>query len=162
MAEVEKPVEKLVKVEQASFKILNFKVTEVAMKIPPVNTKPNKLEIKFSPSGEYISAEGLFRLTFSFNASEKENKNGVYFKVISVTNFKFEQPVPLVEIPDFFYQNAIAIVFPYIRAYVSTLTGQSHQDILILPLLNLTTLENPLRENTVEVETLMNKEQEVG
>ena len=51
-----------------------------------------------------------------------------------------------------FYKNSLAIIFPYIRAFISTLTLQSNAGLIILPTLNLTHLEKPFRENTKEVE----------
>ncbi|MBK7039827.1 MAG: protein-export chaperone SecB [Bacteroidetes bacterium] len=59
------------------------------------------------------------------------------------------QLFPLVEIPTFFYKNCIAIIFPYLRAFLSTLTLQANVKPLILPLMNLSGLEKPLIENTV-------------
>lgn len=57
----------------------------------------------------------------------------------------------LKDIPDFFYANSIAIIFPYIRAFVSTLTLQANIPPIVLPTLNLSQLRTILRDNTQEV-----------
>ncbi|EXZ22215.1 pretranslocase subunit SecB family protein, partial [Bacteroides fragilis str. S13 L11] len=54
----------------------------------------------------------------------------------------------LAEIPNFFYPNSIAILFPYVRAFVSTLTLQANIKPILLPTLNLSSLQDTLRENT--------------
>ena len=52
------------------------------------------------------------------------------------------------DIPGFFYPNSIAILFPYIRAFVSTLTLQANVTPIVLPTLNLTNLQEKLKKNT--------------
>ena len=51
----------------------------------------------------------------------------------------------------YFYTNAPAILFPYIRAYISTLTNLSGYKPINLPTLNLTSLREDLEKNTSEV-----------
>lgn len=53
--------------------------------------------------------------------------------------------------PSYFYRNSIAIVFPYIRAFISTVTLQANIPPIILPTMNLTSLEIPLKQNTTNV-----------
>ncbi|MGO3805987.1 MAG: protein-export chaperone SecB [Sphingobacterium sp.] len=65
------------------------------------------------------------------------------FEFINVSQFS--------EIPDFFYTNCIAILFPYLRSYISTVTVQSNIKPIILPTLNLTPLAKKLRESSKEI-----------
>lgn len=44
----------------------------------------------------------------------------------------------------------MAILFPYIRAFVSTVTLQANVMPILLPTVNLSSLESRLRENTKE------------
>jgi preprotein translocase subunit SecB len=76
--------------------------------------------------------------------NESIPKINIVFKAI----FSFTGVEKLEDIPDFFYRNALAIVFPYIRSFVSTLTLQSNSKLIILPTMNLSKLEKPLREKT--------------
>ncbi|MBI9054415.1 MAG: protein-export chaperone SecB [Bacteroidales bacterium] len=55
-------------------------------------------------------------------------------------------------IESYFYLNAPAILFPYIRAYVTSLTSLSGLNPITLPTLNLESLKNKLKENTELVE----------
>lgn len=52
------------------------------------------------------------------------------------------------EIPDYFYANSLAIIFPYIRAFVSTITLQSNMHPIVLPTVNLMGLSEKLKRNT--------------
>lgn len=52
------------------------------------------------------------------------------------------------EIPNYFYANSLAIIFPYIRAFVSTITLQSNMHPIVLPTVNLMGLSEKLKRNT--------------
>jgi preprotein translocase subunit SecB len=106
------------------------------------------LNVKFQPSGKYSLKDGKFTLTFNFFATYGE----IETELISITMaafFKFEEPIEFTEIPDYFYRNSIAIVFPYLRAFISTLTSVANSKPLILPVMNLSSLEEPLKKNTI-------------
>ena len=60
--------------------------------------------------------------------------------------------MPLEEIPGFFYPNSLAIIFPYVRAFVSTITLQANVHPVMLPTLNLIGLTEELRSNTRNAE----------
>jgi preprotein translocase subunit SecB len=62
--------------------------------------------------------------------------------------FKFHHISTFEEIPSFFYRNAIAILFPYLRSFVSIVTTQANNPGVILPTLNLSSLEGDLRNAT--------------
>lgn len=51
-----------------------------------------------------------------------------------------------------FYKNAPAIIFPYVRAYVSSLTVLSGIDAVNIPTMNLTSIAEDLKENTKKEE----------
>ncbi len=51
-------------------------------------------------------------------------------------------------IDSYFYLNAPAILFPYIRAYVTSLTALSGLNPITLPTLNLESLKEKLKDNT--------------
>jgi len=63
--------------------------------------------------------------------------------------FKFTNVSSLEEIPSYFYRNSVAILFPYLRAYISIITNQANTPPLVLPTMNLVSLEKPLKENTI-------------
>jgi preprotein translocase subunit SecB len=66
--------------------------------------------------------------------------------------FSFDQDLELKDIPDYFYRNSLGIIYPYLRAFVSTITFQANlKPPMILPLFNLTELERSFRENVEEI-----------
>lgn len=107
----------------------------------------NDLEILFEPSGKYISEQTKYELKFIFQAINNNSKDP-FINIECIANFKFENVNTLDDIPSYFYRNSIAIVFPYLRAFISTVTLQANIPPVVLPTMNLSSLEKPLREHT--------------
>lgn len=134
----------MIEAKKASFKFEKFKIPSFSYNESKNNS--GSLKIVFNPSGYYNPIIGEFDLTLEFIGSDENGKNVI--TVTSIATFKFEDNTPLSDLPDYFYINAIAILFPYMRSFISTLTLQSNTGILTLGLMNLSQLELPLRANT--------------
>ncbi len=80
---------------------------------------------------------------------EDENKA---FKIVidSIANYTFEKEINIDNLNNFFFVNAPALLFPYLRAYISTLTNLSGFEPINLPTLNMTKLGADLKSNTTE------------
>jgi len=131
---------------KAAFGFDNFRIVSFALnEFSPDN---DELSINILPSGIYFENEGVFELTIDFTAKEANSEDAPTVKAVLKAKFTFESPINYNEIPAFFYLNSIAIVFPYLRAFISSLTLQANIKPLILPVLNLTGLDKPLRDNT--------------
>lgn len=108
-----------------------------------------KINIDFQPSGVYQKDKGIYHLSFVFVAWEYNKKQEDFaVKVKCNAEFQFNGAIGVDEIPAFFYSNSIAIVFPYVRAFVSTLTLQANVQPMLLPTINLSSLQETLRKNT--------------
>ncbi|MCQ2209001.1 MAG: hypothetical protein MJZ34_01795 [Paludibacteraceae bacterium] len=132
--------------------VINAAFSLVSYEFPNVNMQgeyrptTETLSINFSTNGEYDAEQGLFNLIFSTQISGK-NTNP-YISVLCKAKYKFNSPIAFEEIPDYFYTNSIAILFPYVRAYISLLTTQANQRAVILPTYNLSSLASQLQKNT--------------
>lgn len=127
-----------------SFSHYSFSKAELNLKNLPNNAT---FSLHFSPVGRYEEKSGNFELILLFKA-KVGNKNVVQVECNSI--FKFKEPVKLEDIPPYFYPNSIAIVFPYIRSFVSTLTLQANVQPIVLPTMNLMGLQEELRKNTIK------------
>lgn len=131
---------------QAAFSITNYYFDKVNINL---ENKPssNKLDLTFDVKGIFKSAKSDYELTF----------------IVKVTNENLPHPLVQIqcrgifhingihnadEIPEFFYNNSIAILFPYVRGYVSMATTQANIPGIILPTLNLSSLGAKLKHNT--------------
>lgn len=136
-------------VKKASFDFENYKVLKFSFSDP--QDDQTNLAVQFEPSGEYHKKDGRFVLFFEFTASYNDGKNILVNAVIQAS-FKFADETPFEEIPPYFYRNSIAIVFPYVRSFATTLTAVGNVKPLILPVLNLSGLEQPLKDKTTVIQ----------
>ena len=135
--------------KEVAFRLVNYKFTKATLNfdIP----KDAEFVISFKPSGKFKEKEGTYNLSFNTIVSCKETDTTIV-EVSCIAQFSFKDEIKLKDIPDFFYPNSLAILFPYIRAFVSTLSLRANSSPIILPTVNLMGLTEVLRENTSVVE----------
>lgn len=135
---------------QASFKFVNYKIINFSFN--SANIKGEDISIKLDPSGVYSVDDKLFSLQFDFYAFNKNKSHKDNFvNCVMQADFQFSEEVENLDlIPKYFYSNSIAIVFPYLRAFISSLTIQANLIPFILPTMNLSSLSKPLQENTIK------------
>ncbi|MGX9986849.1 hypothetical protein [Soonwooa purpurea] len=129
---------------KAAFSLENYHFSKVSISLE--NKTSNDIQISFNPSGRFISESSSYELKFIFNALTNDSP---FVEIECVANFKFENVSGFDEIPTYFYRNSIAIIFPYVRAFISTVTLQANIPPVVLPTMNLSSLEKPLRDHTV-------------
>lgn len=135
--------------EQAAFKLSDYSFPNTIINYN--HFKEGDIDISFNVNGKYKSSENKFFLSFSVLANI-EGITDPFIKVDCEGVFEFKNVNNFGEIPAFFYTNCIAILFPYVRSYISTVTVQSNIKPIILPTLNLTPLAKELRESSIEIE----------
>lgn len=136
--------------KRAVFSFEDYKFTNFSVSLGKLREEET-LGLDFDPSGEYDSNTGLFKLTLNFAALSEVSRRPVIASEC-VALFKFDTPLPIAEVPEYFFANATAILYPYIRAFVSTLTVQANYPSFVLPTLNVSLLGEKLKSLTVEKE----------
>lgn len=130
--------------EKAVFSLTGYHFNKVSLDLD--NIFPNAtLDLNFAPSGKFDESTRTFILSFAFRATS-DGKDIV--SVNCIAEFEFKDEVTFENIPEFFYGNSIAILFPYIRAMVSSITLQANVQPMILPTLNLVSLKDHLKANS--------------
>lgn len=132
-------------INKAAFALVGYQFTKVALNLSELRPDAN-FDISIKPKGHYVHTSGSYYLCFLFTARVEKKK------VVTVecnAEFRFNQPVAPSDIPDYFYSNSIAILFPYVRAFVSTVTLQANIRPIVIPTLNLIGLSAGLKNNTV-------------
>ncbi|MGH1387518.1 hypothetical protein [Kordia sp.] len=108
-----------------------------------------ELKLNFDPKGRYHKDQGIFELVIEFTGTDGKHDEQIV-KVTSVAFFEFSKDLDSKDIPVYFYSNSIAIVFPYIRAFISNLTLQANAGgVIMLGLLNFSKMGTILKENTI-------------
>ncbi len=109
------------------------------------NTDNLELSIEFKPSGFLDKANSKFKLLLDIIISPI-NKDELNIEISAEGSFVYND-LSDDKLNNFLYLNAPAILFPYIRAYISSLTALSGISPVVLPTLNLSSLKEGLKEN---------------
>ena len=149
----------MIEIKDAPFKFENYRISKFSFSNP--DNEDQKMNISFNPSGTFLKEEARFIVQFEFTTSGIEDgKQIISAKVLA--SFKFFDQVEFEEIPKYFYKNSIAIVFPYLRAFITTLTILAGVKPVILPILNLESLEKRLLDNIEIIKIELNDKPEKG
>lgn len=131
--------------KEAAFSLINYSIIKAMLNLEDI---PNEctFDLDFSPSGIYKQNDRQYTLFLIFKAKYGNNIEAVNIKLKAI--YQFKESLSFDEIPSYFYSNSIAIIFPYIRAFVSTITLQANIAPIVLPTLNISALENVLKSRT--------------
>ncbi len=130
---------------KAAFSLTNYIFDKVSIDLTDDSGK--ELVISFEPNGLFRINDMSFELVFKVNISVA-GMIDPFIEIRCRGDFKFQNVTDLNTIPEFFYNNSIAILFPYVRAYISVITTQANIPGIILPTLNLSSLGEELKRNT--------------
>lgn len=131
--------------EKAAFKLDGYHFTKASLDFNIPNDA--ELNISFNPKGVFYVKEARYDLVFDVTVECVETATEVV-KVSCEASFSFGNKVSIEDIPDYFYPNSLAIVFPYVRAFVSTISLQANVQPVVLPTVNLMGLTEKLKEQT--------------
>lgn len=135
--------------KKAAFSLSTYKITKANIDFAKQELT-DEIGLILDPSGEFKKSESIFDLKIIFKAGTS-NMESVLVECEMHGWFKFSNVDAQEDIPDYFFRNSIAIIFPYLRSFISTLTLQANTKNLILPTMNLSNLESVLKSNVTEV-----------
>ncbi len=120
----------------AKFRFVEYKIINSSIDITKIDDRKSKLSVEINQKGGEIPETNLFKLEIETKITN--NLETLTINVVTVGLFEFN---PSLENKDSFFKlNGPAILFPYIRAYISTLTALSGIPPIILPTLNIASM----------------------
>ncbi len=130
-------------ISEFSFESFSIKKTNIIY-----NKAPNdKLSLFINPNGVIDKNLNCFELEMQVLISDSENNFEA--EIIIVGIFSFKENINKEVLDSYFYLNAPAILFPFIRTYIHTLTSLSGIGTITLPIMNLSSVID-LKEKTIE------------
>jgi preprotein translocase subunit SecB len=105
------------------------------------------ISIAFSPRGVVNKENQTYQLLLE--AKIEDESKSLNIEIEAVANFIFDHKIDEDTLKNMFFINAPALLFPYLRAYISSLTALSGLRPITLPTLNLTGLGKELEKNTI-------------
>ena len=134
--------------KNASFTLKGYRFPKALIDLTNIKAENNEFKMDIFPRGIYSLKKREFKLEFLFVAKLNDSEKPA-ISVDCEGLFVFADELSYKEIPDYFFPNSIAIIFPYIRAFVSTMSLQANFRPIIIPTMNLSDLSESLRKNIV-------------
>ena len=126
--------------KNAAFSLTSYRFPKASIDLTNLKSEANSFAMNIIPSGKLNMSSRLFDLRFIFTANLNDSESPAIY-VECEARFVFADDVNFEEIPEYFYPNSIAIIFPYVRAFVSTLSLQANYNPpVIIPTMNLSDL----------------------
>ncbi len=130
--------------DKSSFQFNSYKIVKSELDLTSINANPYSIE--FEPSGVLSTPDNIFTLTLTIKIIQEENGFNMSFTISAEYEYN-----TIDDNFDFLYINAPAILFPYIRAYITSITSLSGFSPIILPTLNLIALKEKIKENITRI-----------
>ena len=136
-------------VSKASFSFENYIIRDATIHVSKKQID-NHINFKFEPKGLIDKEQKIF--TLSLGTFVEDESRSFEIRVFADATFKYveDENGNIREV--FLIHNAPAILFPYIRAYISALSSLSGIPTILLPTINMSVLAEELRANLVTKE----------
>lgn len=132
--------------KKSAFKLSTFTVMESHILRNPSKMQDVKVDIK--PTALLNRGKRNFTLFLEVHVKDNDSFD---IRINCLGSFTFKSDISEQEMSGYFLTNAPALMFPYVRAYISAMTALSGLPAINLPVMNLSSLKEKLRDNITEV-----------
>lgn len=119
----------------AKFRFKGYKIVESHIVTNPEKEPSQNLNVEFGQTIG-VNEEG-HGMCLEMTANINDENNALVIQIKARGFFEFDSDLEPKEKDTFFRTNAPAILFPYVRAYITTLSSLSGVKPVILPTLNM-------------------------
>lgn len=117
----------------ARFRMQGYLITNTTIRLTG-NEIGEDMEFGIAPEGVFDESKKLFLLTLNVVAKDKEQNLDLSLTIKGMFEYDTDD---MNELIPYISMNAPAIMFPYIRAYISNITALGGTQPIILPTLNV-------------------------
>lgn len=119
----------------AKFRFLGYKILKSVIEIENKEDLNQKMNVEFNGKNIIDNEDHKFNLQLDSRITNEDNS--IIIEIVILGFFEFDSNLTEAQKESFFDTNAPAILFPYVRAYVGSLTSLSGIKPIVLPTINL-------------------------
>lgn len=134
---------------KSDLKFVNFVVPKFLFEKAEIDESADLFSI--NPQAVIIRSSKQIHINFDVDILDAENNFNLKMFCIGIFDYETEDEEIVL---NFMSLNGPAIVFPYIRSFVSSYTALSGFDTITLPTLNLANFKEKLRNNFIDLDLL--------
>lgn len=129
----------------ANFRFVNYLIKESSLLVKDfVSSDEISLNIELNATVPSSGEDVMPQLEIVLDAKDKDEKFSVRMKIVGF--FEADRIVEQLQLNRFMAFNAPAILFPYVRAFLSSISAQAGMQPVIIPTINLHDLGKELLE----------------
>lgn len=134
----------------AKFRFAGFSIKKSTIEILDCSNIASEISLNIDFRGKHRVKECRYDLSMKIELADK-NKS-IQSTVEAIGYYEFDNDCQDKDLSNYFYVNAPAILFPYVRAYTATLSTLSGlRNPVMIPTLNLTKFAAMIKENTEKI-----------
>lgn len=134
---------------KSQLNFINFVVPKFLFEKLPIKKENDSFEIK--PQAVINRKNGQFHINIDIEINDSENEFSLKMFAVGIFEFETDKEQNLL---NFMSINGPAIIFPYIRSFISSFTALSGFDTITLPTLNLSGFKDDIIKNLIDVDDL--------
>ena len=134
--------------QKSTFQFIEYFIRKSVFIRRSVDNVKKEYSINIKPNGVLNNSNKQFQLGLDIEIIDKEEETLLNVEIIGLFKYTGE----FEDVKSFLILNAPAILFPYLRAYISTLTTLSGLDTYTLPTMNLSSLKDEIFQNIEFIE----------
>jgi preprotein translocase subunit SecB len=131
------------KTSEAKFQFVEYIITKSIHIHKNINRNKKDYKLSLEPSGILNTKIKQFQLALDLEVIDKDEDSLLNVEIVGFFTYEGEAE----EIKNFLLVNAPALLYPYLRAYVSSITTLSGLGTHTLPTMNLLGLKEELEKN---------------
>lgn len=137
---------------KSKLNFINFVVPKFLFEKSPITKDNDSFDIR--PQAVIDRAKKQFHINFDVEINDHENSFVLKMFAVGIFEYDLEDDVSLF---NFMSLNGPALIFPYIRSFISSFTSLSGFDTITLPTLNLSGYKEEIIANLIDIEDLKNE-----
>lgn len=139
----------MAKIVKSAFRLDQFIIQDFSIKRKP--HPQDKVDLSINPGGLHLKYKNEFHLTLEVEIRDTNESYTIQLRALGI--FKLKPDEGDDRLSNYFYTNAPAIIFPYVRSYISAITALTGLNTVNLPVMNLSGLRETLKKQTKEIES---------
>lgn len=134
---------------KSQLRFVNFVVPKFFFEKTPVTKDGDEMEIR--PQAVIDREKRQFHINLDIEINDQENSFILKMLAVGIFEYEEQEETPLLH---FISLNGPALVFPYIRSFISSFTAQSGFDTITLPTMNLSEYREEIVKTLIDINAL--------
>lgn len=119
---------------ESTLKLDDIYISECSFKRSEADISDLELHLQIDKNIEVLVPDERYKVSLSIRVKEDEDRLSIFANCVGIFSIQNQPNQVLI------HKNAVAIMFPYLRSYVSTISTQPGMTPIVIPAININAL----------------------